>query len=393
MSPFDTVTAPADSGAPPTGRAMSVVEFPPLAPVSALPAPLRVPVEKRPAHPVPRLRAVPAEPETVLVVDDDPAVRNLLRDLLAGRYQVVTAASVADARAVLGALDCELVLTDLQLPGESGITLVEWMAEHRPQTAVVMISGADDPEIAERALSIGAYGYVIKPFRAGEILITTSNALRRRGLELQHRQRTQLLEQAVAERTTELEHAQAETITRLSRLAEFRDDETGEHIKRVGRLSRELASALGFAPGRCNLIGLASKLHDVGKVAIPDSILLKPGPLDAAEWHVMRRHTRLGHEILAGSQYDVLKVAATIAQTHHERYDGLGYPDGLAGDAIPIEGRIVAVADVFDALTHDRVYRRALSSEAALAHIEEQAGRQFDPEIARIFVERTRSAA
>jgi putative two-component system response regulator len=197
----------------------------------------------------------------------------------------------------------------------------------------------------------------------------------KRALEVRVRERTRDLRHAV----TELEAAQIETVRRLSRAVEFRDEDTGAHIARISAYASRIAHRAGVDPDRCRLIERASPLHDVGKVAIPDSVLLKPGPLNPAERLIIETHAEIGHRLLDGSDSAVLQMAASIALTHHEHYDGGGYPRGLAGSAIPIEGRIVAIADVFDALTSDRVYRPAMTVDQAVAILLDGRGTHFDP--------------
>jgi putative two-component system response regulator len=201
--------------------------------------------------------------------------------------------------------------------------------------------------------------------------------------------RTEILEYKVKERTANLEEAQLEILERLALAAEFRDDETGQHTQRVGRTAAVLARALELPVDQVTLIHRAAPLHDVGKLGIPDSILRKPGKLTAEEFEVMKTHTTIGAQILSGSRFPILQLAEEIALTHHERWDGTGYA-GLAGERIPLSGRIVALADVFDALTNDRIYRKALPLEDALAEIELQRGRHFDPAIADAFLRTTR---
>jgi PAS domain S-box-containing protein len=184
----------------------------------------------------------------------------------------------------------------------------------------------------------------------------------------------------------ELETSYRETISRLARAVEFRDSDTGDHVERMSSYCELVAAELGLSPERCELIATASILHDAGKIAIPDDVLLKPGPLTAEERAVMQRHAVIGHNLLSGSTSPMLQIAATIALTHHERYDGTGYPQGLMGEQIPIEGRIAAIADAYDALTSDRVYRAALPAAEAIARLSEDRGRHFDPVIFDAFI-------
>jgi cyclic di-GMP phosphodiesterase len=317
----------------------------------------------------------------VLIIDDDPTVCEALRRLVAGEGHLATVAgNTREARAELAAGSFEVILCDVNLPGESGLELVHDIVGGRTDVAVVMVSGADDPQLADTALALGAYGYIVKPFRDSEVNIGIANALRRRRLEIENRAHHVRLEQLVAERTAELDRSREETIHRLAAAAELRDNETGQHIQRVSRCSELIARRLGLPHDQCDLIRIASPLHDIGKIAIPDQILRKPGPLSPNERLVVETHTEHGYSILAGTREPLLQLGAEIAWTHHERFDGHGYPRRLAGDAIPLAGRIVAVADVFDALVSDRVYRLALPVEEVIAAMRAEGGRQFDPD-------------
>jgi cyclic di-GMP phosphodiesterase len=330
----------------------------------------------------------------VLVVDDTAQLRTLVTRVLERHGHVcVEAADGAEARKHLAQETFDLMLCDVKMPGESGFDLAEYVLDTYPTTAVLMVTGVDDAESAMRALDLGAYGYVIKPFSINEILISVINALRRRTLELDARRHIVEVEDAVETRTRELNDAlgllhdaQEEMVRRLSRVAEFRDDQTGEHIQRMAQYCHLLGIKLGLEPELCELLRIASPLHDVGKVAIPDGILLKPGPLTVEERRVMEQHAEIGHAMLAGSGQKLLDFAATLALTHHEHFDGSGYPHGLAGEAIPIEGRIAAVADVYDALTSDRVYRPAFPLQDAVNVIRQRRGTHFDPRVLDAFL-------
>ncbi len=330
----------------------------------------------------------------VLVVDDTAQLRALVTRVLERHGHVcVEAADGAEAREHLAQETFDLMLCDVKMPGESGFDLAEYVLDAYPTTAVLMVTGVDDAESALRALELGAYGYVIKPFSINEILISVINALRRRTLELDARQHIVEVEDAVEMRTRELNDAlgllhdaQEEMVRRLSRVAEFRDDQTGEHIQRMAQYCHLLGTKLGLDPELCELLRIASPLHDVGKVAIPDGILLKPGPLTVEERRVMEQHAEIGYEMLAGSGQKLLDFAATLALTHHEHFDGSGYPRGLAGEEIPIEGRIAAVADVYDALTSDRVYRDAFPMQDAVTLLRQRRGTHFDPRVLDAFL-------
>ena len=344
----------------------------------------------------------PTEAARVLVVDDEAPIRRLLTRLLERHgYECTEAADTVEARSKLDEGDYELVLTDMNMPGDSGMELIEDVTANHPNTATVMITGQDDTALANSALELGAYGYVVKPFQGNEVLINVFNALRRRSLEIDNRRHRQRLEQMVQERTAELwkavqdlewardelEASRSETIEKLSIAAEFRDDETAHHIHRMSRYCALLARRAGTDEERSELIRVASIMHDVGKIGIPDHILLKPGKLTPEEFTIMKTHAEIGHRILAGSDSELLKLAADIALTHHEWFDGRGYPRGLVGEDIPFEGRVGTIADVFDALTTNRIYRRAFNLGEALEIMKQGRGAQFDPHLLDLFLD------
>jgi putative two-component system response regulator len=330
-------------------------------------------------------------PEHILVVDDDEGSRRVMARLLhrAG-FVCITAGSLTEAKERMAEEEFALVLTDVNMPGGSGLDLLMGIGES--DVATVMVSGADDPRLAATALDLGAYGYMIKPFESSELLITVDSALRRRRAEIENKTARQRLEQMVQDRTQEmigyiaqLEDAeqkmrqlQEETIQRLSLAAEFRDDDTPRHVQRMSRYSSLIAERAGLDPEHCETVRVASSMHDVGKIGIPDHILMKPGKLSPEEWAIMQRHCEIGHRLLSGTDIEVLNLAATIAWTHHERVDGTGYPRGLKGEDIPIEGRIAAIADVFDALTSNRVYSKARPFNEAVELMRQGSGTQFD---------------
>ena len=325
-------------------------------------------------------------PARILIVDDDKHVRALVRRLLerAG-HTCETADNGAKAHELLAVQPFELLVCDLQMPDESGLDVISYVRRTYPDTASIMVTGVDDEQLAGHALALGAYGYIVKPFSSTDLCIQVLNALRRRQLEIAQRHERERLEHVVEERTGELSRAieelkrsEEQTVRRLAAAVEARDHETAEHIERVGNYSALVASSLGLSADRCELIRRSSTLHDVGKIGVADEILLKPGPLTPAERAAMQQHAKIGYDILSGSELALLELAATIAWTHHERVDGTGYPRGLAGSEIPIEGRIVAVVDVYDALTSDRPYRSALPHENALALMGTGRGTQFD---------------
>ena len=320
----------------------------------------------------------------------------LIERSLGDRYECELAESAAEAREKLAGGSFQLALCDIQMPGDSGLVLAEEIAAGRPETAVVMLTGVDDPEVAEQAFRIGAHGYLVKPFWSGQLLITVANALRQHRLEIAERRRHEALLGGAEEKAEALRHelieaqrraigdlqaSRQETVERLARAIEMHDLETGRHVHRMAAVAALLGSKLGLAPDRALLLRAAAPMHDVGKIATPDGVLRKQGRLTAEERQRMQAHTVVGHEILSDSESELLRMAAEIALTHHEWFDGSGYPQGLRGERIPLEGRIVAVADVFDALLSDRPYRPAMDVAGATELIASERGTHFDPRV------------
>ncbi len=336
----------------------------------------------------------------LLIVDDDDALRRwqerVMRDY---GYSCDGACDANDAREHLRSDSYRLALLDVNMPGDSGIDLLSQIREQHPEVAVLMVTGEDSTELAMTAIELGAYGYLVKPLGSGELIINVANALHRRSSEAQNQRLLERLQSAMQERSEALAQAmqslevsetkvwasQAETIFRLARVVEFRDEQTGQHLRRMSAYCEILARQVGFSAEDAERVRLASQLHDVGKVAMPDSILLKPGKLTAAEFEVIKGHTDAGYKMLLGSSSDIVQLGALIAYTHHERWDGSGYPRCLAGEVIPLEGRLAAVADVFDALTSDRVYRAALPVKSALKMMRDERGLHFDPQVLDAF--------
>jgi putative two-component system response regulator len=337
----------------------------------------------------------------LLIVDDEESFRRALRRTLErSGHRVIEASNVHEAREALAGQTIELVLCDVNMPGGSGLELVRSVVADEPDTAIVMLTGVDDPVVADEALALGAHGYLVKPVGGNEARIIVASSLRQRELELARRHYVDELESKVFSRTAALRDAleklevttantrdaERDAVDRLVTALTIRSEETGAHIRRVGRFSAMLARRAGVRLWSADEIYLAAMLHDVGKIGIPDSILLKPGRLDPEEREIIQRHAELGHRMLAGGRSPVLVLGAQIAMSHHEFWDGTGYPVGLAEEDIPIAGRIAAIADVFDALTSDRVYRPALPVSEAVAHMRAQAGRQFDPAPLNLFL-------
>ncbi len=442
----------------------------------------------------------------ILVTDDQEDILRLVERILGDRYECEFAQSAVEAREKLAERAFDLAICDIEMPDESGLELGAQVASSHPDTAVMFISGIDDPDVAHRAAELGAHGYLVKPFGRGQLLITSENALRRRELELAHRAHQRSLElrlQSIIDRAPmpvyakdregrymianqsacelaglepgglvgltdrdimsersaelaretdrvvldegtvyeqqetmivggdervfmtikfplydnegritdvcgispditaqqqasklkdqlaetqsraieELRSSRLETVERLARAIELHDPGTGQHVNRMAVVAAFLARKVGLEPDHVELLRASAPMHDVGKIGIPEGILSKPGALTPEERLEMQKHTQIGHELLGASESALLRMAAEIALTHHERYDGTGYPRGLAAEEIPLEGRLVAVADVLDALLSDRSYRPAMSVAEAVKLIEDGRGTQFDPEI------------
>jgi putative two-component system response regulator len=276
------------------------------------------------------------------------------------------------------------------MPQPDGFAVMEQLHEQIAATVslpVLVLTGDATDEVKRMALSGGARDFLTKPFDQHEVRLRVRNLLEIRRLQLRQRQTELELEQRVAMRTAELEEARLEVLERLATAGEFRDDETGEHARRVGATAQLLAEAVTSGHDGHGRIGIAAPLHDIGKIAIPDSLLLKARRFTRDEHAKMQAHTSIGADMLGGTSSALLALARDIALTHHERWDGSGYPAGLSGDAIPLAGRIVALADVFDALTHARPYKPAWTVSDAVAEIQRGGGGQFDPELVDAFSE------
>jgi len=329
-----------------------------------------------------------------LVVDDELANLRLLERTLEkwGYANVWSTTDAREAAVLFQEHQPDLILLDLMMPHLDGFQVIENLKPLTPPgdyLPILMLTADANPATKRRALAAGAKDFLIKPFDQNEILLRIYNLLETRYLHLQLRDQNKLLEERVRERTLELEESQIEVLQRLARAAEFRDDDTGQHTQRVGAIAALLAQELGLPQDQVESMRRAAPLHDVGKIAISDSILLKPAKLSTEEYETMKIHTTTGAELLAGGRSEMVKMAACIALSHHERWDGSGYPHGLQQEDIPLPGRIVTVVDVFDALTHARPYKAAWSVEEALAEIRNQSGRQFDPRIVEAFVQAT----
>ena len=320
----------------------------------------------------------------ILIVDDEEANVHLLERIL---KRVIRAdlRSTTDSRTVTALFTefkPDLILLDLRMPHMDGFAVLEALRPLMPADSflpILVLTADITPEAKQQALSTGAKDFLTKPFDPTEILLRITNLLETRALHV-------TLDERVRARTRELEGAHLETVERLALAVEYREDGTGGHTRRVGQASALLARALGLPQADVMLIRQAAPLHDVGKIAIPDRILLKTDRLAPDEWAVMKTHTTIGAKILAGAHYSLLLTAEAIALAHHERWDGLGYPRGIGGESISLPARIVSVADAFDAMTHPRPYREAYPEDYALAELERCAGTHFDPRCVEYFL-------
>jgi putative two-component system response regulator len=327
----------------------------------------------------------------ILIVDDEPSFTGMLETLLKVEGFVALRA-VNDAREAAGAyisFEPDLVILDLNMPAMSGLEVMGQIRELAGDKwiPIVVISGENDGDTVTKALQSGAQDFIGKPFRRAEVVSRLRNLLRVKILQDEVEKRNLFLQERVEEGTKELIESHRDLIRRLSRCAEYRDDETGHHINRVSRTTELLARAAGLPAEQMLVIREAAAMHDIGKVGIPDAILLKPGKLTPEEWEVMRTHTLIGAALLAGGNSPLLVLSEQVAMSHHERWDGKGYPSGLAGEEIPLAARLVSVCDVFDALTSRRPYKEPWSPERAKEELLAQSGRQFDARLVALFLE------
>lgn len=343
-------------------------------------------------------------PAVILVVDDEETNRTLLERVLTKEgYEIVTAVDGRGALTLLSGVKVDLVLLDVQMPGIDGIEVCRRIRKKvdLPHLPVVMVTSLTDRWSRIACKEAGCDDFLSKPVDFTELAVRVRNLLTVKRFNEQLERDREWLEQEVQKRTAELQTAladltsaqqqvrvsQQEIIRRLATATEYRDDETGAHILRMSSYARLLAEKRGLDDDRVQAIFEASPMHDVGKVGIPDRVLLKPGRLTDEEFETMKGHAEIGYRILAGSPSELVKLASVIAWTHHEKYDGTGYPRGLSGEAIPLEGRICAIADVFDALTSDRCYRPAMEVEKAVQIMREGWDTQFDPVLLDLFLD------
>ncbi|MCD6320132.1 MAG: response regulator [Candidatus Desulfofervidaceae bacterium] len=331
----------------------------------------------------------------VLVVDDEKFVADTVGLMVShAGYPYKVASSAQEALELLAKEDFALVITDIMMPEYDGLWLIEKALTFYPELAIVVLTGLASIDLAVKCLKNGAYDFLTKPVSYDVLEVTIEKVLEKRKLKLSLKHYQYHLEEMVKERTAQLEKAheeikslQLELIYRLVLAAEYKDRTTANHLKRISHYSAIIAQNFGLSTQEVEEIFYAAPMHDVGKIGIPDKLLLKPEKLTPEEQEIMKQHTIIGARILGGSDYSLLQKAERIALTHHEKYDGTGYPQGLKGEEIPIEGRIVAIADVFDALTFPRPYKPAYRWEKAFDIIYKERGKHFDPKLIDVFLD------
>jgi response regulator RpfG family c-di-GMP phosphodiesterase len=336
-----------------------------------------------------KMTAQIAQPR-LLIVDDEPEVRGVLRDLLSDTYQCTEAASAEDALSQLRQATYELVISDITMSGMSGLEMIPHVLASSPETVIVMISGMQTIESAIDALRLGAFDYLMKPFDLRQAEAAVARAYQHHELVSAKRRYENHLEELVEQRTAELdqaldslENAYRSTLSALTAALETRDAETHGHSERVVTFSLRLGREYGLTTAQMKALEFGSLLHDIGKIGVPDAILRKPAKLTDEEWIRMREHPFHGQQILRGIKF--LEGAACVVAQHHEKWDGTGYPGGLKGEDIDICARIFSVADAFDAITSDRVYRKGRTYEAAAEELNQWSDRQFDPKVVEAF--------
>lgn len=339
------------------------------------------------SHPPGRAPGIGAPASRILVVDDEPLIAGVLcRWLEDEGYDCHVANDALTALRHLEAGGFSLVVSDVRMPEVSGIELLGTLRQRHPDVAVIMVTAVDNRDTGVRALELGAYGYMIKPPERNEVVINVVNALERRRLALEAKVYERRLEEKIRSQTADIRRSQEEIIVRLIAAQEYRNEETGAHVRRMGLYAEAIGKTLGWPGESTDMLRLAAPMHDVGKIGISDLVLLKPGRLTEEERRIMRTHTVIGARILGGTSISLLNLARDIALCHHERWDGTGYPRGLRGGQIPEAAAVVALADVYDALVHNRVYGPALPEEEALATMEAGRDSQFAPHLFDVFL-------
>lgn len=334
---------------------------------------------------------MPLKQSLVVIVDDQSTGRQILKQIIRdidSKIDVKVFSSPVDALECVQSRTPDLILTDYKMPDMDG---VQFIREVRAISSchdvpVVVVTVIEELSVRYQALDAGATDFLTRPIDQYECRVRCNNLLKMRKQQKIINNRTKWLEEQVAIGTREIKARERETLLRLAKAGEYRDEGTGNHVIRIARYSRLIAEGLKLSECDCDEIELAASMHDIGKMGVPDRILLKSGPLDEQETVIVRQHPRIGHEILKGSPSRYISLGAEVALSHHEKYDGTGYPKGLKGEDIPLVGRIVAVADVFDALTTRRPYKEAWPIEEALDYIRNASGSHMDPGVVEAFL-------
>lgn len=325
----------------------------------------------------------------ILIVDDETDNVSVLERILKieGYTNLQSTTDSRDVKTIYQDFLPDLVLLDLGMPHMDGFEVMGLLKEINKGThlPILVLTALQDDDILLKALDSGAQDFINKPFDLPEVLARIRNMLEVRLLQKELKKQNEVLEEKVCERTKELNETRLEIIRRLTMAAEYRDNETGQHIIRMSKMCALLGKTIGMNESQYDLLLNASPMHDIGKIGIPDRVLLKPGKLDPEEWEIMKTHTVIGAELLSGHSSELMEMARIIALTHHEKWNGTGYPEGLKGEEIPLVGRICAVCDVFDALTSDRPYKKAWSIEDSLSEIYKNSGKDFDPKLVEAF--------
>lgn len=339
-----------------------------------------------------------AEPATILITDDDLWQQKLIEVILKDMgFHILTASDGEKALDLVAEHLPDVVLLDIQMPKKDGFEVLKQIKQNEATQGiqVVMVTGTEEAEARAKALEMGANDFLMKPVDKVLLKARIQSSVRLKAYydhikmyQLHLEAEVELKTRQLREAFEQLKESAMETILRLARAAEYKDEDTGDHILRMSHSSEALAEGMGLDKDRCEMILYASPMHDVGKIGIPDRVLLKPDRLDPEEWEIMKNHTIIGARILEGSSSRIVQLAEIIALSHHEKWDGSGYPQGLKGTEIPIEGRIVAVADVFDALLSVRPYKKAFTPEQAIDIMKQGRGSHFDPDVIDVFFSR-----
>jgi two-component system response regulator RpfG len=341
-----------------------------------------------------RRQSILKKQKHVLIVDDQSTGRTILQrviEQIGNNLEVVAFGSPTEALSWVDNHEPDLIITDYRMPQMNGIEFIRAVRErsHCENVPIMMITVVSEKEVRYEALEAGATAFLTRPIDQIECRTSCRNLLKMHEQHLIIQDRADWLARQVEVATEQITQREKETILRLARAGEYRDEGTGNHVLRMAKYSREIAEALGgFSRQECEDLEYAAPMHDIGKIGIPDGILLKPGKLNDYEWDIMQTHTTIGHAILSDSQSRYMQIGAIIALNHHERFDGKGYPNGLKGKEIPLIARVVAVADVFDALVSARPYKNAWPTDEAVAYIKQQAGTHLDPHCVDAFVQR-----